>query len=102
MNMNYNYPTTIFKSISPKLYKSLVEKYIFIIFVKMKNCKYYQKYLLIGSNTSKYCSHIIVVHIHANGSACHHIANGIKPVSYSKKTDKHAANCSKAVCCGVK
>ena len=31
--------------------------------------------------------------------ACHNIANDIKPGSYSKKTDKHAANCSKAVCC---
>ena len=35
-------------------------------------------------------------------SACHNIANGIKPGSDSKKTDKHASNCSKAVCWGVK
>ena len=28
--------------------------------------------------------------------ACHNIANGIKPGSNSKKTDKHAADCSKA------
>ena len=33
--------------------------------------------------------------------ACHSIVNGIKPGSYSKKTDKHAADCSKAVCWGV-
>ena len=33
--------------------------------------------------------------------ACHNIANGIKPGSNSKKTDKHAADCSKAVCWGV-
>ena len=33
---------------------------------------------------------------------CHNIANGIKPGSDSKKTDKHAADCSKAVCWGVK
>ena len=25
--------------------------------------------------------------------ACHNIVNGIKPGSYSKKTDKHAADC---------
>ena len=34
--------------------------------------------------------------------ACHSIVNGIKPGSKSKKTDKHAADCSKAVCWGVK
>ena len=30
------------------------------------------------------------------------IVNGIKPGSNSKKADKHAADCSKAVCWGVK
>ena len=45
MNINYNDLTTIFRSVSPKLYKFLVEKYIFTTFacelfkVKMKNCK---------------------------------------------------------------
>ena len=34
--------------------------------------------------------------------ACRSIVNGIKPGSNSKKTDKHAADCSKAVCWGVK
>ena len=29
--------------------------------------------------------------------ACHKIANGIKTESYSKKTDKHDADCSKAI-----
>ena len=33
---------------------------------------------------------------------CYNIANGIKLGSDSKKTDKHAANCSRAVCWGVK
>ena len=32
----------------------------------------------------------------------HSIVNGIKPGSNSKKTDKQAADCSKAVCWGVK
>ena len=32
--------------------------------------------------------------------ACRSIVNGIKPGSNSKKTDKHAADCSKAVCWG--
>ena len=32
----------------------------------------------------------------------HNIANGIKPGSNSKKTDKHAADCSKVVCWGLK
>ena len=74
------------------------------------NCKYiffYQKFVHFGNNTSKYCSLIIVVHIHATvfskvNPACHNIANGINPGSNSKKTDKHAADCSKAVCLGVK
>ena len=35
-------------------------------------------------------------------TACHNIANGIKPASNSKKTDTHAADCSKAVCWCVK
>ena len=67
-----------------------------------KNCKYiffYQKFVHLGKNTSKYCSQIIVVHVYATvfffkvHPACHNIANGIKPGSDSKKTDKHAANC---------
>ena len=35
-------------------------------------------------------------------SMFHNIANGIRPGCHSKKTDKHAADCSKAVCWGVK
>ena len=34
--------------------------------------------------------------------ACHNIANFIKSGGYSKKTDKHAADYSKAVCWDVK
>ena len=30
--------------------------------------------------------------------ACHNIANSIKPGGNSKKTDKHAAECSKELC----
>ena len=33
---------------------------------------------------------------------CQTIVNRIKPGSNSKKTDKHAADCAKAVCKGVK
>ena len=32
---------------------------------------------------------------------CHNISNGIKRGRNSKKTDKHAADCSKAVCWGL-
>ena len=35
-------------------------------------------------------------------AACHSIVNPIEPGSNSKKTDKLAADCSKAVCWGVK
>ena len=96
------------------MYKFLVEKYIFTIFafelfkIKLKNCKLYQKYIYIGSNTSKYHSQIIVVHVHATvffskvHPACHNIVNGIKPGSDSKNTDQHAVYISKDVCWGVK
>ena len=62
----------------------------------------------LSESTSKYYSWIIVVRVHATvffskvHPACHNIANDIKPGSGSKKTDKHAADCSKAVCLGVK
>ena len=60
-----------------------------------------------GKNTSKHRSRIIVVYVHATGfskvhPASHNIVNGIKPGSDSRKTDKHAVDCSKAVCWGVK
>ena len=51
MNVNYNYPTTIYRSIFAQMYKFLVEKYILTIFayelfmVKMNVCKKYQKYI---------------------------------------------------------
>ena len=62
---------------------------------------------ILGENTSKYCSLIIVVHVHAIGfskvhPACHNMVDTNKPESNSKKTDKHAADCSKAVCWDVK
>ena len=55
----------------------------------------------------KFCSRIIVVHVHATGfskvhPACHNIVNGIKPGSDSRKTYEHAVDRSKAVCWGVK
>ena len=111
--MNNNYPTTIYRSILTQIYIFLV---LFTIFhfdhekFISKNCNYiflYQKFVHLGGNTI-YCSRIIVVHVHATvffskvHPSCHNIANGIKPGSNSKKTDKHPAGCSKAVCCGVK
>ena len=61
----------------------------------------------MGTNTSIYCSRIIVVHVHANvfskvHLACQNIANGKKPGRNSNTADRHAADCSKAVCWGVK
>ena len=49
-----------------------------------------------------YYSSITVVLVNVNISCkihpvCHNIANGIDPGSDSKTTDKHAADCSKAV-----
>ena len=82
-----------------------LEKFIY------KNCKYiifYHNLYILGEKTSKYCNRIIVVHVHATvffskvHPVCHNIANSIKPGSDSKKTDKHAADCLKAVCWDVK
>ena len=43
---------------------------------------------ILGENTSKYCSQISVVHVHAFFSkvypACHNMVNGIRPGSNSK------------------
>ena len=66
---------------------------------------FYQKFVHLGENTSKYCIQIIVVHVHATDffskvhPSCHNIAKGIKPGSDSEKTDKHAVDCPEAVCC---
>ena len=73
MSMNYNYPTTIFRSIFAQMYKFLVEKYIFTILLmnfSRSNCTIVnntRNAFDVGHNTSKYCSQIIVVHVHANG-----------------------------------
>ena len=58
-------------------------------------------------NTSRYRSPIFVVYVHATvfskvHPACHNIINGINPGSDSRNTDKHAVDCSKAVCWGEK
>ena len=96
------------------MYKFLVEKYKFSIFayeffkVILKKCKLYQKYIIFGSkyflilpsdNRGSCSCKCFFPNVHP---ACHSIVNGIKPGSNSKKTDKHAADCSKAVCWGVK
>ena len=53
------------------MYKFLVEKYIFTIFVyelfkvKLKNVNNTRNTYILGQNTSKYRSPIIVVHVHA-------------------------------------
>ena len=62
------------------------------------------------NHSSIYCSQIIVVHVHATVFffwSSHSVSQYSKPYqtrnrSYSKNTNKHTADCSKAVCCGVK
>ena len=55
MSTNFNYLTTMLRSIFSQNVLFRVEKYIFTIFayelfkVKMKNCKQYQKYQIFGS-----------------------------------------------------
>ena len=51
----------------------MVEKYLFTIFVYelfkviSKNVNNTRNVQYLGQNTSKYCSQIIVAHVHANG-----------------------------------
>ena len=59
-----------------------------------------------GRNYFIPCSEITVVPVYVNilstiRPACHNDTNGIKAGSNSKMTDKHAAECSKAVYFGV-
>ena len=71
MNINYNDPTKIFRSIFAL--KILVEKYIFTIFVcnfSRSRCKVVNNIrntLCLGQNTSKYRSQIVIAYVHENG-----------------------------------
>ena len=75
MNMNYNYPTAIFRSIfaqnvqisSRKIYIYNFWSWTFQGQNEKKNVDNNRNTLNLGQNTSKYCSQIIVVYVHANG-----------------------------------
>ena len=114
MKKNYSYPTTIWVRILTQVYVFLVLFTIFafdletFISKNWKNILFYQKFVHLGKTTFPYCSQIIAVHVYVNvffskvHPACPNIANEIKPGSNSRTTDKHAVDCSKAVCWGVK
>ena len=89
LNRNYNYLTTIFRSILTQIYVFLVLFTIFHFDLKKfisKNINIYfsaTNFEILAENNSKYCSRIIVAHVHAALfsivlPACHNIANGIK------------------------
>ena len=72
MNMNYNYPTTMYESILAQIYVFLV---LFTIFAfnneklfkpKLQKIFFYQKYVHLGENTLIHCSRRTVVHVHVN------------------------------------
>ena len=76
-----------------------------------KNCKYiffYQKFVHLGETASKYCIRIIVVHVHATVFFLKFTQRVtiLQTVSNQEvtlnETDTHDADCSKAVCWGVK
>ena len=104
----------IYRSILTQIYVFLVLFTIFHFDLEKfisKNCKnifFYQKFVHLGKNTSIYCSRIIVVHVHATVFFLKFTQRVIILQTVSnqevtlKKTDKHAADCSKAVCWGVK
>ena len=112
--MNFNDLTTIYRNILTQLYVFLVLFTIFHFDLEKfisKNCKYIvfnPKFVHLVENTSICCSRIIVVHVHATDfflmftqrvTILQMISN---QDSYSKKADKQTADCSKAVCWGVK
>ena len=87
INKNYSYSTNI--------YKQKIEKTI------------YQKFIHLGENTFPYCSRIVVDHVHVNVFlTCSHsvlkYGKQNKTRKTLKTTDKHDAECSKAVFWGVK
>ena len=61
---------------------------------------------ILSENTSIYCSSIIVVHVHATyiqkSTQRVTILQTLSNQEVTKKTGKHAADCSKAVCWCVK
>ena len=71
--------------------------------VKIKTkYKLYKKYIYLGQVYFIYCSSITVALVHVKilskiHPVCRNILNGIEPRIYLKKTDKHAADCLKAV-----
>ena len=72
----------------------------------MQKLFFYHKYVYLDKNTLMHCSRITAVHIHVNVFSKTHTArnsdaNGIKPGSNQKTTDKHAAEDSKTVCWDV-
>ena len=72
MNVNYNYPTTMYESIFAQMYVFLVLLTIFAFYhehLLSQNCKkifFYQKYVHLGENTLIHCSQRTLVHIHVN------------------------------------
>ena len=74
MNLNYNYPTTIFRSIFARMYNfSGRNIYIYNFYLRTfqgQNEKLQiipEIHIFLGQNACKYCSQIIVDHVHANG-----------------------------------
>ena len=71
MNINYNYLSTLFRSIFARNVQiSGIIYNFFILTLKSSQANNVNIYFstrnlhILGENTSKYCSHIIVVHVH--------------------------------------
>ena len=104
--MNYSYPMTMYESIFTQMYAFLAEKY----YLQFSLNKYFMVGDLTSSVRRKYLwilisfSYIVVRNLfkltllYKIHPACRNDANGIKPGSYSKMTDKHAAEYSKTAC----
>ena len=78
------------------------ERYIPLIYIFLPEiCTFWAKIFLniVVESLLFMFMHLFFSKVH---SACHNIVNGIKPGSDSRKTEKHAVDCSEAVCWGVK
>ena len=113
MRKNNSYLTTIWVSILTQIYVFLVLFTVFAIDLETfisknwKNILFYQKFVHLGENTFPYCSRIIAVYVYVSvfiksSPSVSQYSKRNKPGSNSKTTDKHAVDCSKAVCLGVK
>ena len=96
MNMNYNYPTTMYESILPKCMHFWYYLRVFAFYhekVLSKNYKkifFYQKYVHLGENNFIHFSRITVVHIRVIFfSKIHHSCHSVTKTESNEEVTKN-------------